>query len=297
MGGLHKLEMKIFRILLKSSALWGRTRRFSAKILRYASRVISRYDRNGDETLSTSETKTMRGDPAAADLDKDGKLEVKEFAQYVANYGRRRKVRLLFFPEVEESINPSLLHPMTSAASDGTSTIDAESSSLSGAGVSDPSETTSEEPISKTFHVRRHRANLPGWFAVRDANGDGQVSMAEYAPKASNAELAEFARMDKDQDGVITSREILGPTAPKRASRSLSHTSARSDSRKSSVNGNAPSSDPSKPKAGKASKPASEEPLVEKSEERQAGPAKQQANRVVGKKRRSFRGKDRNRPE
>lgn len=50
---------------------------------------------------------------------------------------------------------------------------------------------------------------LPEWFAGKDANGDGQVSMAEYARSWTDAVAAEFARYDLNNDGLITPQECL----------------------------------------------------------------------------------------
>jgi hypothetical protein len=43
----------------------------------------------------------------------------------------------------------------------------------------------------------------------QDANGDGQVAMAEYASFWSDGKAREFARYDLDRDGIITPRECL----------------------------------------------------------------------------------------
>ena len=48
----------------------------------------------------------------------------------------------------------------------------------------------------------------PEWFRLRDLDGDGQLTLAEYAPHATQAELPEFARYDFDHDGVITLKEV-----------------------------------------------------------------------------------------
>lgn len=50
---------------------------------------------------------------------------------------------------------------------------------------------------------------IPGWFYERDTDRDGQVSMAEFAPEWSEESLAEFARLDRNEDGLITKQEVL----------------------------------------------------------------------------------------
>ena len=50
---------------------------------------------------------------------------------------------------------------------------------------------------------------LPDWFLKKDADSDGQVSMAEYASAWTDALAAEFVRLDANHDGVITPNECL----------------------------------------------------------------------------------------
>ncbi|MBN2024880.1 MAG: hypothetical protein JW809_19025 [Pirellulales bacterium] len=57
--------------------------------------------------------------------------------------------------------------------------------------------------------VERLPEGLPPWFSQRDANADGQVSMAEYASFWSDSVVAEFTQYDLNGDGIITPRECL----------------------------------------------------------------------------------------
>jgi hypothetical protein len=51
---------------------------------------------------------------------------------------------------------------------------------------------------------------LPDWFLRKDADGDGQVAMAEYASSGWSEALAEeFTKHDLNGDGVITPEECL----------------------------------------------------------------------------------------
>ena len=170
----------------------------STKVLRYAMRIIARHDANGDGVLEHSETKTMRGDPARADLNGDGRIPAREFAQYVANHGRAdAEYGFSSRPRSakEGRYPPSLLRPMTSDTP-----AESESGEAPPATESEPAagpEPVEEiDPAARTFHVRQSPGGLPSWFAARDANGDGQVSMAEYAPNATHLDVATFARMD-----------------------------------------------------------------------------------------------------
>ena len=50
---------------------------------------------------------------------------------------------------------------------------------------------------------------LPDWFKARDADGDGQISMAEFRADWPPAKEAEFLHLDLNHDGVITPDECL----------------------------------------------------------------------------------------
>lgn len=67
---------------------------------------------------------------------------------------------------------------------------------------------TPEQVDSRRFVTPKSRlAGLPEWFLARDTNGDGQLTVAEYAPGSEKARLAEFARYDRNKDGVLTPQE------------------------------------------------------------------------------------------
>lgn len=51
--------------------------------------------------------------------------------------------------------------------------------------------------------------DLPDWFVEKDANGDGQVTMAEYASEWTDSKVDDFAQYDPSRDGVITPHECL----------------------------------------------------------------------------------------
>ena len=50
---------------------------------------------------------------------------------------------------------------------------------------------------------------LPDWFARKDANGDGQVSMAEFSDTWNDQTAAEFSKYDLNNDGFIVPTECL----------------------------------------------------------------------------------------
>jgi hypothetical protein len=61
------------------------------------------------------------------------------------------------------------------------------------------------------FLTARERlpSGLPAWFIEKDVNGDGQVTMAEFASEWTPEVAAEFNRYDLNHDGVITAAECL----------------------------------------------------------------------------------------
>jgi len=50
---------------------------------------------------------------------------------------------------------------------------------------------------------------LPSWFASRDANRDGQISMSEYESNWDDRKVNAYFRIDLNRDGVITADEAL----------------------------------------------------------------------------------------
>lgn len=53
---------------------------------------------------------------------------------------------------------------------------------------------------------------LPDWYALRDADLDGQVSMAEFSTVWPLGKLDEFANLDLNGDGFIVPKECLRAT-------------------------------------------------------------------------------------
>ncbi len=159
----------------------------SAKVLRYARRVVQKYDENRNGQLEENEWKRMRGNPRLADFNADGLITVDEFANRVAEYGRRRHIRLVF----PESNRPQ------------------------------------DSTVAKSPEVKRRRDSkffvpssrlpkgLPDWFHSRDGDGDGQLTLAEFSPIFSRSAIREFRRYDLDRDGVLTAKEYLRAAAAK----------------------------------------------------------------------------------
>jgi hypothetical protein len=170
-----------------------------AKVRRYAERLIQRYDLNHDGVLEQNEWSKMQGQPDLADADRNGKITLDEWCAYIMDFGRGRRL----------SLSPSDAGG-ESAARPAAAAKESEAPPPSGSAfVQPPSGTPSR---TTTFYVPKSRlpAGLPDWFSRRDLNGDGQVSLAEYAPNATPADVEQFSRYDRNGDGLITVRELLG---------------------------------------------------------------------------------------
>ena len=178
------------------------------------------FDKNKDGFLTKDElTPQFAGNPMDFDRNRDGKLTAKELA---VRYAVRREGTELA-QQTREKTKPEKSTEPRSRSSE----------------ISDPFNGR------KSYRAQGSRAapeGLPGFFTDRDANGDGQVTMAEFASEWNDEVVAEFFHSDLDRDGVITAAEALravegaaaGPasvTTPKSMSSSVA-TTERTDDRK-----------------------------------------------------------------
>ncbi len=217
------------------------------KVGRYAQRIFDRYDANGDGTIDATERRDIYGDPATIDYNADGNISFDELAAYMADYGRHRRMRLtgsmveeavaelppLYIPTAEldamaaaqaaaqqaasQAAQQAQAVPVSLAAepANADSTADLETEKADD-GAKEADDTSGSEQAqsarsptdSKRFVTPKSRlAGLPEWFLARDANGDGQLTVAEYAPNSEKSALADFARYDRNNDGVLTPEE------------------------------------------------------------------------------------------
>lgn len=202
-----------------ADARFGDANAVPTKVRRYAERLIRRYDRNKDGILQTDEWAKMQGRPESADGGRDGAITLDELTNHIAAFGRSRRVSPAnSSPNWDAAAEPQS-HAVVAQdnapqrpdpdAKQGETVKPSTEASLQPAAGSQP-------PRATTFHVPKSRlpAGLPDWFVRRDLDGDGQVSLAEYAPGATPADLEQFARYDGNADGVITARECLAVLKP-----------------------------------------------------------------------------------
>ena len=155
-----------------------------SRIRRFADSMFYRYDRNRSGVLEREEWGEMRM-AQGADRNNDGKITKEELTARLAEYSGRRR-----------------------GGEDGDSS-GSDSSSNSGSIVSGRD---------RSYRFSRADeellAGLPDWFADCDANGDGQVAMAERYRDWTESRAREFVAYDRNGDGLITRREAAdGPAA------------------------------------------------------------------------------------
>ena len=159
----------------------------SAKIRKYAQSLLKRYDKNKNGVIDKAEWGGMRGDPAKHDLNKDGHLTLDELIIRLNNPSRGKN----------SSGKSSSSSKNYQSRKVDDSTLDR---SLTGEDKKSYRALTSLERLPK---------GLPEWFDRDDKDGDGQVTMAEFAAAGSQAKADEFAGYDLNHDGVITPSEYL----------------------------------------------------------------------------------------
>jgi EF hand len=152
----------------------------SDRIRKYASDIVAKYDKDGNSILAGDELDGLSSHLRNADSSGDGKITVDEIIAFSS----------------KGSSSASTAKPATSAT--------AVPSSKS----SEPVERKITNDKRKSYRFKSTKERTNNWrFSSRDANGEGQVSMSEYARNWSDRTAAEFVRYDKNNDGMITADE------------------------------------------------------------------------------------------
>ncbi|MHB0959098.1 MAG: EF-hand domain-containing protein [Pirellulaceae bacterium] len=166
--------------------------------------MFARYDRNQSGELEKDEWSAFPSDPSAYDANRDGKISRDEFpAAMASRFGGRgggegEGDRSRWYSRRQGEEGP----PRTQEAN---------------------AEATSESPVASVDSKRSYRVRsaaerladfeeLPEWFARADANGDGQVKMAEYSTAWTDSVVADFAQFDLNGDGIVTPGECIKAT-------------------------------------------------------------------------------------
>lgn len=193
---------------------------------------MRRYDRNKDGFLTKDELSSrFSGNPMDFDRNRDGKLSVSELA---VRYARRR--------EGEEAAK--------SARNDRRRT--------------EPEKKQELEDIfggRKSYRIdgtRKLPEGLPGYFTDKDANEDGQITMAEFSSEWNESVVAEYFHSDLNGDGIITADEAIRAVelgdSPREASGGSYAASSSGGSKTAASSSSAKSDAPMTAPAGKPEK-------------------------------------------
>jgi len=202
-----------------------------AKVTRYAATIIQRYDANGDGVLQREEWEKMPGTPQAIDLDGDGQITLDELIWYFMHFGQGRTIHRTVLPDLSEPYrfdptNLRIFRPVwqRAAMSAAPST---ETREASDDGIEEFIR-THEQPIdddvyqrlleegqipaARPYHVLpENLRGVPAWFILLDRNGDGQISLAEFAPTLAPARVLLFEQLDRKGNGFIEPDEARNP--------------------------------------------------------------------------------------
>ncbi len=203
-----------------------------AKVLRLAQRTLRRYDLNANGRLEEAEWRKMPGEPRKMDTNGDGVITLEELTRRIASFGPRRSVEPAYSVAGSQALSPEEKNQEAAKSARGLPTEELDDGPGVSAGGAKPAagarppgdDAAPKEPRRETkfaIPAKRLPKGLPDWFLRRDLDGDGQITVAEFAPNPTPADLDEFARYDANRDGVITPSECLrglkgSKTAPKK---------------------------------------------------------------------------------
>ncbi|MCS7305135.1 MAG: EF-hand domain-containing protein [Thermoguttaceae bacterium] len=196
------------------------------RVREYAQSLFRQYDANKNGILEREEWQQMRGSPEKADRNNDGRITLEELTHRELE---RNQLALSGSSSSTSSSGSSgssssgsgsgpgtsstwTSSSLSSSSSSGSSSRPSGSGSTwSGSPRSSSSSSRSSQPVRVRFltPLERLPKGIPDWFIQKDADGDGQVSMAEFASEWTDAKAAEFQKYDLNNDGLITPQECL----------------------------------------------------------------------------------------
>lgn len=167
------------------------------RIRSYAEGLLRQYDANKNGVLDKDEWANARSISKDTDANGDGTVTLDELTAKLGSYGK------------DEGRSSSSSSSGATAGGSSSSSDRSRYGSSSSPRSSDPKAAGEKKSYRQRLATERLPKGLPDWFARNDADGDGQVVMAEYASLWSETKATEFAKFDLDGDGVITPRECL----------------------------------------------------------------------------------------
>ena len=208
----------------------------------YCRYLFNKYDTNGDGKLEQKEWEDKIQGAQAIDLDGDWVLTDQEVLYYIARYARNRtladprplqpqRFNIMIANEEQPvlirtaSAAPRLLDKEEAEKERSEAPIDLDElsdddfvkmltednpalESVDDEEVLDVLLTDMDEATFREYAAAPEElVGVPVWFLARDANGDGQLSLREFAPNLTPAAVAQFGKLDSNADGFITAEE------------------------------------------------------------------------------------------
>jgi hypothetical protein len=190
----------------------------SPKVLRYCQRVLEQLGAEVGRGLPLELWPAGHGDAGDWDTDGDGHLSARELASRIQEYARNRSLRMLAAPPPPRTADPR--EEEVEKELTGEDLLQRGENGPRGTGDAPETELGTSVPAGAAtdaiYQVAPSRlaAGVPPWFSERDRDGDGQLTLAEFAPEPTGAAIREFRRLDWNNDGVITLEEARrGPRA------------------------------------------------------------------------------------
>ncbi len=190
------------------------------RVRQYAQSLFRQYDANKNGILEREEWQQMRGSPEKADRNNDGIITLEELTARELERNQLAISGGSSSSSAGSSSGSSTGWTSTSSSphpSTPTTSSSGSRSSGSGSNWAGPSRSSSSSGSrsGQTGRVRfltpleRLPKGLPDWFIQKDTDGDGQVSMAEFATEWTDAKATDFQKYDLNNDGIITPEECL----------------------------------------------------------------------------------------
>jgi Ca2+-binding EF-hand superfamily protein len=153
--------------------------------------LIRQYDVNKNGMLERDEWKNMRSEHQAADGNKDQVITVEELAASLQAYSAGGR---------------SGGSGYGSRGGDRGYGDRGYGSRETGGDLRQPAAKKSYRVSSPTERLPK---GVPDYFYRNDTDADGQISMSEYATGWSDQIAAEFQKLDKNGDGILTADECV----------------------------------------------------------------------------------------
>lgn len=198
------------------------------KLRRFVRYFFLKNDLNGDGILQQNELTDYPG-IQSVDLDGDFNIKEPELLFYLARYA---KSRTIFSPEPpvaasqQHKVDPAKgikIHPLSAKVKEAPAPAAAKkladltesefNSMMNKPGAGSDRITTllnqAAASAEREYTVSPEQlAGIPGWFILKDKNGDGQLSLYEFAVPLTTNSIAFFGRLDLNGDGLITPDEL-----------------------------------------------------------------------------------------